>query len=375
MNSVIYSIATKIGNPGLGTVSYNAVKALNEKGILSVAVSYMNKTDLPKEKIITLYGNPAKLLFFLPKRHYRPLRKIYFDYITSKIISKKGCEVFHGWNSQALRSIKSAHKIGAKAIIECGSTHRLYKDEILMNEYSRSGMEMDKGPQYARKGLLEEIDLADYIFLTSEFAKKTFVKAGVKEEKLFVIERGADLSRFSPGKPDNDIFRVLFVGRISLRKGVRYLLEAWKSLGLKNAELVMVGGIDDSAKPLIAQYAGDRTIKFTGFIKNTSAEYKKSHIFVFPSIEEGSAKVTFEAMASGLPVITTANSGSIVRDSIDGFIIPVAETGPIKDKILYFYENPEKVRTMGSSASENARPYTWERYSNKLINTYEKLFG
>ena len=62
-NSVIYSIATRIGNPGLGTVSYNAVKALNEKGLLNTAVSYSNKSDIPGEKTMTLYGNPAKLLF------------------------------------------------------------------------------------------------------------------------------------------------------------------------------------------------------------------------------------------------------------------------------------------------------------------------
>jgi glycosyltransferase involved in cell wall biosynthesis len=372
--SVIYSIATKIGSSGLGIVSYNAVKALFDKGILKIAISYGNKSDISSSSIFTIPGNPAKLLFFLPKYYYRPLRKGFFDYISSKIIFRRGCDVFHGWNNQSLRSIKAAHKIGAKTILECGSTHRFFREKILHEEYERFGIKYREPPGYARNSSLEEIFLSDYIFLPSEFTKRTFVNAGVNKNKLFVITRGVDLERFIPVRKKDNNFRVLFVGRISLRKGIQYLLEAWKRLNLKDAELVLAGSIDDNIKPILAKYNNVENIVFKGFLKDITMVYKESTIFVFPSLEEGSAKVTYEALAAGLPVVTTENSGSVVRNGLDGFIIPIRDTKAIMEKITYFYENPKMIDIMSSNALENIKQYTWQRYRENIIEIYNKLF-
>ena len=372
-HGVIYSIATKFGNPGLGTVSYNAVKALFDGGLLKIAVSYGNKSDLPKSHLLILPGNPSKLLFFLPRHYYRPLRKGFLDYVVSKIILKKGCDIFHGWNNQALRSIKAAKRIGAKTILECGSTHQFFREKLLNEEYERFGIKNVKSPEYARESALEEIILSDFIFLPSEFAKKTFVDVRISENKLFVIKRGVNLERFKLAERKDKKFKVLFVGRLSLRKGIQYLLEAWKKINLKDAELVFVGSIDDNIKPILSKYNNVENIVFKGFLKDPSDVYKESTIFVFPSLEEGSAKVTYEAMAAGLPVITTENSGSVVRSELDGFIIPMRDSEAIKEKIYYFYENPEMIEIMSTNALEHIKQYTWQKYRDNLIETYNKL--
>ena len=373
-NGVIYSIATKIGGPGLGLTSYNTVKALFDAGFLKKAVCYGNKSDIERRKLLVLRGNPAKLLFFLPHHYYRPLKKGFLDYITSRLILKAGCDVFHGWNNQALRSIKAARKIKATVIIDSGSIHRFSKEEILDEEYRRFGLEVKKYLAYTREASIEELSLADYIFLISEFAKQTFIKAGFDDKKLFVMGRGVDLNRFAPDKLKKDKFRVLFVGRICIRKGVQYLLEAWKGLDLKNAELLLVGNIEDNFRPILAKYNDIKNIVFTGFLKKPEEAYKRSTVFAFPSLEEGGAKATYEAMASSLPQITTENSASVVRDGIDGFIIPIRDSKAMKEKILYFYENPESVARMAANALENIKHHSWESYRNRLINTYKKLF-
>lgn len=372
---VIYSIATKIGSSGLGTVSCNAVKALDEFNLLKKVISYGNKCPIDKSKILSIPGNPAKLIFFLPKGYYRPLRKGFLDFVTSKIINAKGCDVFHGWNNQALRSIKSAKKIGAKTILECGSTHRFFRDKIIDEEYERYKIPKPKSLDYAKQASLEEIYLADYIFLPSEFARKTFIDAGVDEKKIFIIKRGVDIERFKPKQDNSKKFRVLFVGKVSLRKGIQYLLQAWEELNLKNAELIVVGNIEESIKPLLAKFSHLDNLIFKGYLKNIVEEYQQADIFVFPSLEEGSAKVTYEAMASGLPVITTENSGSVVRDGIDGFIIPAQDKEAIKEKIVYFYENREATEKMGKNARENIKEYTWDKYKTNLINIYRRIFN
>ncbi len=369
----IYSIATKIGSPGLGTVSYHAVKALLDRGILKMAISYGNKSDIPASHLLALPGNPAKLLFFLPRHYYRPLRKGFFDYITSKIILKKGCNIFHGWNNQALRSIKAAQRIGAKAILECGSTHRFFQEKLLNEEYERFGIKNVRLPEYARQSSLEEVTYSDFIFLASEFAKKTFIDSGINEDKLFVMKRGVNLEKFKPSERKNKKFKVLFVGRLSLRKGVQYLLEAWTKMRLKDAELLLVGSIDNNIKPVLSKYSDGGNIVFKGFLKDPSDMYRDSTIFVFPSLEEGSAKVTYEAMAAGLPVITTENSGSVIRNGLDGFIIPIRDSEAIKEKIYYFYENPKMIEIMSNNALENIKQYTWQGYRDNLIDFYNKL--
>ncbi len=75
---------------------------------------------------------------------------------------------------------------------------------------------------------------------------------------------------------------------------------------------------------------------FAGFLKNPETVYKKASIFVFPSLEEGGAKVTYEAMASGLPLIATENSGSVMRDGIDGFLVPIRDSRALGEKIRLF---------------------------------------
>jgi len=373
---VIYSIATKIGNPGLGIVSYHASRALLDKGLLKKVISYGNKSDLPTPNVLALPGNPAKLLFFLPRHYYSPLRKGFLDYITSKIILKQGCSIFHGWNNQALKSIKAAHKISAKTILECGSTHQFFREKILSEEHERYGIRITRIPGYARQSSLEEIALSDFIFLPSEFAKKTFIDAGINENKLFVIKRGVNLDKFTPDIKRGNKLKVLFVGRLCLRKGVQYLLEAWKEMNLKDAELVLVGSTDDNIKSILFKYNNVKNIVFKGFFKNPSDVYdvyKESTIFVFPTLEEGSAKVTYEAMAAGLPVITTENSGSVVRNGLDGFIIPIRDSRAIMEKIYYFYENSRVIEVMGANAVESIKHYTWQRYRDNLIETYNKL--
>jgi glycosyltransferase involved in cell wall biosynthesis len=372
---VIYSIATRIGTPGLGTVSYHALRALLDEDMLVRAVTYGNGSDLPRAKVRALPGNPAKLLFFLPREVYRPMRKGFLDYVASRAVRREGCDVFHGWNNQAIRSIRAAHGRGARAVLDCGSTYRPYRDELLREEYARFGARMKEPPGSARESSLAELREADHIFLPSEFARKTFVAGGFDPARLHVIPRAADAERFRPSDAPSNRFSVLFVGRLSLRKGVQYLLEAWKTLGLRDAELVLAGGVDETFAPLLARYRDLPGLVLAGHMKDVAPAYRAASVFVLPSIEEGSAKATYEAMASGLPVVTTENSGSPVRDGIDGHIVPIRDPGAIASRILALRDDPDSARAMGLRGRERVLAYTWENYRMRFIETYRRLFA
>jgi len=219
--------------------------------------------------------------------------------------------------------------------------------------------------------MAESLVYIDYFVVPSEFVKKSLIKEGVDKDKIFVVPFGVDSKKFKPIEKDYfDTFRVAFSGNVCLRKGIPFLIKAWKELKLKNAELNIYGWVYQEVK----KYITDRekyNIKIHGFLKDIDKELPKNHVYVFPSILEGSAKAIYEAMACGLPVITTKNSGSIVEDGKEGFIIPTLDVKSIKEKILFFYENREEIKRFGERARKKVEKYTWERYGKNIVDIYE----
>jgi len=94
--------------------------------------------------------------------------------------------------------------------------------------------------------------------------------------------------------------------------------------------------------------------------------YQSADIFVYPSLHEGSALAIYEALASGLPVITTHNSGSVVRDGVEGFIVPIREIEALKERILFLYQNKDIREQMSSQARKRAESFTWQAYRQRL---------
>ena len=258
-------------------------------------------------------------------------------------------------------------------VIERGSTHPYYQDEILREEFERHGVRTERAhPQIIEKGL-REIALADKVIIPSEFVRRTFLAHGVAEDKLAVIPYGADLSLFRKATKKDDVFRVLFVGNISVQKGIHYLLEAWKTLALPHAELVLVGRIDTDARPVLDRYAGLFT--HAGHVTHEAlpAVYGNASVFVLPSLQEGSAMVTYEAMACGLPSIVSENTGSVLRDGLDGFVIPIRNAEAIAEKLAWVREHPDEAAQMGETARDAVRNFTWERYADGVVDVYREL--
>ena len=80
-------------------------------------------------------------------------------------------------------------------------------------------------------------------------------------------------------------------------------------------------------------------------------------------------------MATGLPVVTTLNAGSVVRDGIDGFIVPIRDRDALKRRMLFLYEHRDAARAMGEAARERVRDFSWETYESRLIEIYRELMG
>lgn len=214
--------------------------------------------------------------------------------------------------------------------------------------------------------------LADRILAPSSFVKDSLLLGGISPKKITVIPFGVDVSRFRPTRKKSvQRFRAVFAGNINNRKGIKYLIEAWKSLSLPDADLHLYGILYPEARKYLHD-AKKNHIIVHGFC-DLSRELPKADIFVFASLLEGSAKVVYEALACGLPVVTTHNAGSVVEDGRDGFIVPIMDTQALAQKIRLLYDNPALRKKMGREARTKAKSYTWERYADSVLSVYKQL--
>jgi len=364
--------------------AFNLAQQLFKRGHLQKLITSYPKFEvakygIPKEKIKSIIIKEIiergwrKLPYFL-RNIYNPQYLIHeiFDKSASKKIEKT--DIFVGWASFALNSFKKAKKIGMLTVLDEGSSHILYRRDIVKEECEKFGIKPElPHPKLVEKEL-REYEEADYITVSSLFARRTFLEKGIPENKIIHVPYGVDLSDFKQISKNDNVFRVIFSGGMSLRKGVHYLLQAFSELNLPNSELLLIGAFNDEIKPFFKKYEGK--YKWLGHIpqKELYKYYSQGSVFVLNSIEDGFGMVIIQAMACALPVIATTNTGGedIIRDGIDGFIIPIRNNNSLKEKLLYFYQNPAICQQMGQSAKKRVSSgFTWDGYGNKIIKAYE----
>lgn len=294
-----------------------------------------------------------------------------FDLASCKYIGKG--DIFLIASTYGLFSTQKAKKLGATTILDVGSVHPHFYINLLKEEAKRVDIKIKLNYEYYLGKMQKEFEFADFILVPSAFVYKTFLAEGIKASKLRIIPYGANIDQFHLKSKKDNIFRIIFVGAMTIGKGVNYLLKAYKELRLPDSELLLIGRPASHIQPILKQYEG--YFKHISMVphKFINDHYSNSSIFVLPSLIEGSALVVYEAMACGLPVIVTENCGSIARDGKDGFVIPIRDVEALKERIRFFYENEEARIEMGKSARKHIKQYTWERYRNNLINFLKKI--
>ena len=219
-----------------------------------------------------------------------------------------------------------------------------------------------------------EWQIADAVVCPSDFVARHVIAAGCKPEKVVVVPYGVD-ARFqpSPGPRLPGPLRVLTVGAVGLRKGSPYVGAVAQELGDK-AQFRMVGPITilPEARAKLAAM-----VELTGPVPRSEmrAQFEWADVFLLPSLCEGSATAVYEALAAGLPVICTDNTGSVVRHGIDGYIVPIRDVRETAEILRQFAGNPAALARMSDSARERASDFTVSRYGERLVAALSQHSG
>jgi glycosyltransferase involved in cell wall biosynthesis len=191
------------------------------------------------------------------------------------------------------------------------------------------------------------------------------VTEGVAKEKLKVVPYGVDLQTFWPSAEAvvRERFEVVYAGQLTQRKGISYLLRGYQQFQRRDSRLTIIGSTVEGMTPFLPYRELFRHVPH--LTRPALAEmYRQSDVFVFPTLVEGMPLVVLEAMACGLPVIVTANGpGDLVRDGIDGFIVPQRDPDSISNRLERLYQDRELCRAMGQNARQRALEFGWERYA------------
>jgi glycosyltransferase involved in cell wall biosynthesis len=274
------------------------------------------------------------------------------------------------YDTCALETFKAATEVGAVRILDQTGGHLTQAQKI----FKEHGIDFPVADWMVRQSI-EEARAADFVLAGSEYVKDSLENIGVPGGRVHLLPYGVDIEAFRPGDATGEEgLRILFVGRVSHTKGIHHLVAALSELNFPRLTLHVVGwSFDDAA--WVRQHAG-KVIYHAQVASSEIPElYRRCDIFVAPSLHEGSSLVTYEALASGLPVITTRNAGSVVTDGVDGFIVPVGDTAALKDRILLLCEDTALLRQMSRNARTKAEQYPWVGYRRRLGDILREMLA
>lgn len=300
--------------------------------------------------------------------------------------AKKGADIVLAYDTQAYDLFSELKRKNSKAIkiLDMASTSALKIQEIVREEQNKK-LPFSESLERHRiayddercKKYKEEIELADYLLVPSGFVKNSLLEIGVPSKKILYLPHGVDVEMFRPNYKEyvpGKRLKFLFVGRVEAAKGIYYILEAFKQLQDLNIELLVVGDTMNQREQLEAYTAN---ANFVGLKRRDEMPefYKEADVFVLSSLWEGSSLSMLEALASGLPVIASKYSCApeVISDYKEGFVVEPRNIEELKEKIVWYYQNADKIPEMSKQARKTAGYYTWEQYGNSICNIVKKL--
>ncbi len=380
---MLYSFPHVLGAPGIGTTAANQVRGLVNRGLevtvctASVAGSH---DGLGGDVIETLSVAGRRI----PHRALggdRALR--YHDWRASRLLSE-GFEVVHGWPIASVRTFEAARSAGVAGLRESPNTYTRVAYRRVAEEVARLGLELPAGASHQHNSERlareeREYDLCSFVLAPSHAVAESYMERESGPPPILRHRYGFDPKRFElPAQERSDgPFRLLFVGSCDPRKGVHYALEAWKASGLgeRGATFVIAGRWESAYRKLLAPMLSLPGVELCEFTDDPGALMRSADAFVLPSIEEGSALVTYEAQACGCVLLVSDAAGALMADGTQGFVHAVGDTDTLTAQLSELAGDPVGLAGMRHAVIAHRDQLTWAAAAARLEDVYLEAIG
>jgi glycosyltransferase involved in cell wall biosynthesis len=374
---IAYSFPFGLGSPGIGAAALSQIRALAERDCSVQVFCWSNPHRIPGVRVFQ-----TQKLAPIPQRLLGRQRACRLhDYITANLLRlwSEPFDVVHTWPLAAELTLRVARARGWLGVREAPNTHTAHAFEVVAKEHQALGIQQERDNTHTFNPLvldreLREYEVASLILAPSELAIGTFVRLGVPRSKLALKSYGFDplWYKSNAGAHANRDLTFSFVARCEPRKGLHLALEAWHRSGIaERSKFRVTGRFIPGYRERILPLLQHPNVSVHDFVDDLRPLYQATDVLVLPSVEDGSALVTYEAQASGCALLVSDASGARFTHGTEGFVHRAGDVETLSQQMRALADDPALLLRMQNAAVVNAQQYTWERATESLVNSYE----
>ena len=381
---VLYSFPHPLGKPGIGTIAAHHVVGLLRRGVKVTLDCTSLECDLEGDanvvETLAVLGRRVPHRAVGVDRAYR-----YHDHRVARAIraGRVRPDLVHAWPRSSIQTFRVTAALGIPALREVPNTHTGYAFAAVAQETERIGLRPPKGHShsFAPKILAREeaeYRYADLLLTPSDFVAQSFLDRGVPETKIARHRYGCDLDRFTPIDESRSTsgLRAIFVGSLEPRKGLHHALRAWMDSGAcEDGRFVVCGSFVDGYREALGPLLDHPSIELHGFVSDPASLMRESDVFLFPSVEEGSALVTYEAQACGCVLLVSDATGARVRHGVGGLIHEAGDVLTLTSHLRSVRRDHELLRSLREATLATRESLSWDAAAAELIDIYESALG
>ncbi len=379
---VLYSFPHAFGSPGIGETAWNQVHELVKAGHHVTLVAASVARPVPRltalEQTLIVGGRRV------PHRAIGRMRAFaWHDLLAARLVNRGTFDVVHAWPLASARTLLAARAKQIPGLREVPNTHTAHAYDVVGREYAKLGLAIPQGWSHHFDGerlFLEdrEYQAAHALLVPSDAVARTFLERGFDASRLIRHRYGFDPAAIRVPIRDDTTrpFTAVFLGRCEPRKGLHYALDAWlSSKASADGRFLIYGDFVPGYRAMLEEQLSHPSVEVKGFADRPSKAYAQADILLLPTVEEGSALVTYEAQGAGvIPLVSTA-SGAVVEHAVNGLVHRPGDVDMLSSQIDLVHGSERWRRALRQGVLAQAPALTWEAASTVLVDGYRKAIA
>lgn len=374
--SILYSFPHALGAPGIGWTAWNQVNELVRAGhdVHLVAASIAR----PVPGLASASTSLAVAGRRIPHRVMGRDRALaWHDRFAARAVARRSPDVVHVWPLAATRTIEAANRLGIPTFREVPNTHTANAYEVVALESARLGLTPRAGASHAadpKRLATEEREwaTASALLVPSDAVAATFLERGFDEARLRRHRYGC-----TPAAPvvrpsgSHDGLVAVFLGRVEPRKGLHHALDAWiASAASERGRLLVFGAVDDDYLRVLADRLAHPSVELRGVTTSPVDELTRADVLLLPSIEEGSALVTYEAQVAGCVPLVSSAAGAMLDHDVHGLVHEAGDVATLTAQLDLVAGDPGTLERLRHGALAHAPELSWAAAAQSLLTAY-----
>jgi glycosyltransferase involved in cell wall biosynthesis len=382
---VLYSFPLRMGADRICYIAWQQVNGLAAAGADLLVFPASLCRPVPRGARVSQTLARGKLR--IPYRFLGTMRAVALhDWIVSRRIEQLvgKIDIIHTWPLGALRTLKTAARLGIPTVLERPNAHTRFAMDIVQEECQRLGVTLPPDHEHAYNAEKlhkeeEEYRLATRLLCPADFVVKTFVDKGFAREQLarhiYALDEKVYYSGTEPRDPQRGL-TMLFVGVCAVRKGLHYALEAWlQSPAHRDGTFLIAGEFLPAYAEKLAPMLAHPSVRVLGHRNDVPELMRKSDILVLPSIEEGFGLVIAEAMGSGCVPLASEACTEFCRHMETGLMHRVGDVPALARHITMLHEDPALLERLRAGSLRTAQEITWTKAGVRLLQVYRETIA